>query len=64
MLKLKIGMLVEVPSWEKLHGPNVGNITQIGTRKARVLFPIRKFVWLPLDSLKPARKIRAERGRF
>lgn len=33
-------------------GPNRGTVTQAGRRKARVLFPIRKFIWLPKEILK------------
>lgn len=33
-------------------GPKRGTVTQMGRHNARVLFPIRKFVWLPKDLLK------------
>lgn len=29
-----------------------GTVTQVGKRKARVLFPIRVFYWLPIAALK------------
>ena len=48
---LKLGQLVTVADWKELKGPDTGTVIQIGTRKARVLFPIRKFVWLPIASL-------------
>lgn len=52
---IKVGQLVEVPEWEKRPGPYVGTVTQISKNKVRVLFPIRKFVWLEKSRIKASR---------
>ncbi|MGH9745076.1 MAG: hypothetical protein ACRD59_03050 [Candidatus Acidiferrales bacterium] len=38
---------MEVAEWKNMpHVPYFGTITQVTKNKVRVLFPIRKFVWL------------------
>jgi hypothetical protein len=51
----KVGQLVEVPEWKPLPGPYVGNVTQVGKNKVRVLFPIHRFVWLEKSRVKVKR---------
>jgi len=54
---MRVGRTVEVPEW-KAKGPGypyVGTITQVGKNKVRVLFPIRKFVWLEKSRVKVSR---------
>jgi hypothetical protein len=54
--EMKVGQTVEVPEWQKLPGvPYFGTITQAGKNKVRVLFPIRKFVWLEKSRVKVCR---------
>jgi len=52
--KLRKGSAVEVPDWKDIPSnfPIRGTVTQVGRVKARVLFPSRKFIWLPIDRLK------------
>jgi len=53
---MKVGQSIEVPEWKKI--PNnlcYGTITQITKNKVRVLFPIRKFVWLDKSQVKVIR---------
>ena len=56
--KLRKGSAVEVNPKYQVNGTlwpehlYRGTVTQIGRTKARVLFPIRVFYWLPIDMLK------------
>lgn len=50
---MKVGAHIEVPEWKKIpHNMCYGTITQITKNKVRVLFPIRKFVWLNKSQVK------------
>jgi hypothetical protein len=50
---MKVGAHIEVPEWKKTpQSMCYGTITQITKKKVRVLFPIRKFVWLDKSQVK------------
>lgn len=51
---LKVGDEVDIPvNFQHPEGDTIpGTVTQIGKHKARVLVPIRKFVWVPAELVK------------
>lgn len=49
--KLRKGSAVQVTKQGWL-GPDRGTVTQVTETKVRILFPIRKFVWLPKADVK------------
>ena len=54
--QLRVGQSIEVPEWKNMpHVPYFGTITQVTKNKVRVLFPIRKFVWLDKSKVQRAR---------
>jgi len=56
--RLRKGSAVEVSPTYTVNGMKwpkhlfTGTVTQVGKTKARVLFPLRSFYWLPIDVLK------------
>jgi len=46
--KLKVGDQVRVIDAPD-HAPDSGTVVQIGRFMVRVFFPIRKYVWVPLE---------------
>lgn len=53
---MKVGQSIVVPEWEKMQSMVCyGTITQVTKNKVRVLFPVRKFVWLDESQVKRVR---------
>jgi hypothetical protein len=54
MRLFRVGDPVEIPiNFDLPEGKTMpGTVTQIGKHKVRVLVPIRKFVWVPVDLVK------------
>ena len=53
---IKVGQSIQVPKWKEI--PNnlcYGTITRVTKNKVRILFPIRKFVWLDKSEVKVIR---------
>jgi hypothetical protein len=63
MRQLRVGESVEIPMNSDLPEGKMmpGTVTQVGKHKVRVLVPVRKFVWVPVDLVRRG-SWRAKRG--
>jgi hypothetical protein len=59
VVRVEVGDEVCVSSFCAGGGPSTGTVTQITPWKVRVLFPIHKYVWVPLACIEKIKKPRA-----
>jgi hypothetical protein len=47
-MKLTVGDSVRITNWYSI-GPVTGTVTRVGQFMIRVVFPIRMFLWVPVE---------------